>query len=639
MRPRSLALILALTLVPRLAHAAAEYYVAPTGSDSADGSLATPWATWNHAQTAVKPGDTVYFRAGTYAYSKGTTSCSSETATIDGITLNVSGSAGNTINYFAYPGEVPVFDFSNMFSGDPNGCRAKGVDVTGNYIYLKGLEITGAPQKNMMNHESWGVWVSGSNDTFELLNLHDNMGPGLFIQNGGNNLVLNCDSHDNYDPLTSNGAGQSADGFGCHVTHTTDTGNVFRGCRAWRNSDDGWDLIQAAAVVTIEQCWAWNEGYRLVSGTLTQVPDGNGNGFKGGGYGEPPTNVPATPPRHVIRQNLSVGNKASGFYANHEPAPDYWYNNTGYHNNPNFNLLGDDGTGNAVNVGILRNNLAVSGTAVSNGSGSGVDDQFNSWDASLGVTASDADFQNTSTTGLDAPRQADGSLPDVPNFHLVAGSHLIDKGTDVGLSYAGAAPDLGCFETGLAADGTGGSGGTSSAGAANGGTTASGGRAGAATGGSAGRAMTMTGGSGAMPASGGASLGGTTSSGGTGAAAANGGAATTGGTSSSAAGASNTGATGTTSGGSGGTTSGASAGSAGGPVGTGGGSALGTGGSAGTTAASGGNANDAGGCGCRLSESRGRANALWLLAGIGVLVRRRRARGRDCGTPRSSRLS
>jgi len=60
--------------------------------------------------------------------------------------------------------------------------------------------------------------VSGSNDTFELLNMHNNMGNGIFMgtTTGGGNLILNCDSHDNYDPTTTQGDGQNADGFGVH---------------------------------------------------------------------------------------------------------------------------------------------------------------------------------------------------------------------------------------------------------------------------------------------------------------------------------------------------------------------------------------------------------------------------------------
>jgi hypothetical protein len=80
------------------------------------------------------------------------------------------------------------------------------------------------------------------------------------------NLVLNCDSHDNLDELTSNGAGESADGFGCHVD-AGDTGNAFRGCRAWWNADDGYDFIDAGAACTVEQSWAWLGGAPAVGET------------------------------------------------------------------------------------------------------------------------------------------------------------------------------------------------------------------------------------------------------------------------------------------------------------------------------------------------------------------------------------
>ena len=35
------------------------------------------------------------------------------------------------------------------------------------------------------------------------------------------------------------------------------TGNIFRGCRAWWNSDDGWDFINAGEACTVEYSWAW----------------------------------------------------------------------------------------------------------------------------------------------------------------------------------------------------------------------------------------------------------------------------------------------------------------------------------------------------------------------------------------------
>ena len=71
------------------------YYVAPSGSDSAAGTQTAPWASIAHAQTVVQPGDTVYFRGGTYTYTHANSSCRSQTADVDAITLNKSGSSGN----------------------------------------------------------------------------------------------------------------------------------------------------------------------------------------------------------------------------------------------------------------------------------------------------------------------------------------------------------------------------------------------------------------------------------------------------------------------------------------------------------------------------------------------------------------
>jgi len=202
----------------------------------------------------------------------------------------------------------------------------------------------------------------------------------------------------------------------------------------------------------------------------------------------PPSDLPATVPQHVLRFNVSFYNKAAGFYANHSPNSAYFYNNTAFKNSPNFNMLGVASDGStSTSVGILRNNLAFSGTATSNANLSGtIDDQFNSWDGSLGITVATADFQSTSfappascpaeykaggtvcvpptdTTsfaGMASARQADGSLPVLPFLRLAAGSPLIDKGKDVGLPFVGAAPDLGAFEYG-ATGGAGGAGGTS----------------------------------------------------------------------------------------------------------------------------------------------------------------------------------
>ena len=58
----------AFTFALPLSASATTYYVAPTGSDTAAGTEAAPFASWARAQTAASPGDTVYFRGGTYHY-------------------------------------------------------------------------------------------------------------------------------------------------------------------------------------------------------------------------------------------------------------------------------------------------------------------------------------------------------------------------------------------------------------------------------------------------------------------------------------------------------------------------------------------------------------------------------------------
>jgi hypothetical protein len=440
---RASALIAALTIGPfaviavsatvSTAAAGQTYYVAPNGSDSAAGSQAAPWASIARAQAVAQAGDTVYFRGGTYAYTRANSGCASQTARVDAITLNKSGSSGNLINYWAHPGERPVFDFSRM----TDNCRIKGFSVTGNYIHLKGLEVTGVPQNNTQNAESWGLWISGSNNIFEQLNVHHHMGTGLFINGGGGNLVLNTDSHDNYDLRSSDGPGENADGFGSHYTPAGRPANVFRGCRAWWNADDGYDLISTYSPVTIENSWSWRNGY--VPGTTT--PSGNGAGFKVGGFG---AEYDSGAVKHTVRFSVAFLNKAAGFYSNHHPVANDYFNNTSYGNHPNFDMRGINSSGASVGRGNLRNNIAYTGTLTSNMSGTS--SANNSWD--LGITLSDAQFQSVSTSGWDAPRQADGSLPVLPHLRLAANSTLIDKGTNVGLPYTGAAPDLGAFESG-----------------------------------------------------------------------------------------------------------------------------------------------------------------------------------------------
>jgi len=417
---------------------AATYYVATTGSNSAAGTLDQPFATLQQAASVAAAGDIVYIRGGTYS----TTTPASSGA---GITITKSGSSdANRIKFWAYPGEVPIFDFSKMtISGSG---YTHGFVVTGSWLHFKGIEEKGVPMNSSSN---CGMHVDNcSNNTFELMNFHNNSGTGIFFSHGtGGHLLLNCDSHDNYDATSSDGAGENADGFGVHYQESGPS-TIIRGCRAWWNSDDGYDFISQEVPVTIENSYAYGSGY-INSGAGTA---GNGNGFK---IGSSKTGI-----RHIVRNNVAWGCRASGFYANHTGGGNTWYNNTALNNGTQFNMLsstwnGDTRTGDDVKLTgakahILRNNIGFPNKNTDMGTNFGTDDQFNTWN--LNITPAAKDFVSVTApsvgSGLLGPRQANGNPPNVDFLKLASGSAMIDKGTDVGLPYTGSAPDLGAYEYG-----------------------------------------------------------------------------------------------------------------------------------------------------------------------------------------------
>lgn len=399
---------------------AAEYYVAPNGNDTNPGTLDKPFASVTAGQKAAAPGDTVWIRGGEYFFSG--------TEIQIGTLLDKSGEEGKPIKYFAYQNEIPIFDFFKLATA----VRIKGFSVTGNWLHLRGLEVRGVQQILTNTNESWAIRVDGgSNNIFERLNTHHNEGPGLFIAGGGNNLVINCDSHHNWDP---DRRGENADGFGAHSPLP---GNVFRYCRGWWNSDDGYDLINNPGGSTIEYCWAWKNGFE----PDTEKSAGNGGGFKSGGFLLNPARFPPVIPVNHIHHNLSFQNKSQGYYANYHPGTLNFYNNVSFSSNRNFDLQ----TVVDPVVHKLRNNISFgTGQVLANVTKSKPDDQFNSWNE--GFTVTEADFVSIKPEGMDAPRKPDGSLPDITFMHLAPGSKLINAGVDVGLPFLGKAPDLGAFE-------------------------------------------------------------------------------------------------------------------------------------------------------------------------------------------------
>ncbi len=423
-----------------------QIFVAPGGNDSNPGTIDQPVESIQQGQSLASPGDTVYIRGGLYNMREDQISRVQQNLFACVSYLDKSGTQGKTIKYWAYPGETPVFDFSAV---KPANQRVVGIWMAGSYIHLKGLEMTGIQVTITTHTESYCIYSRGNNNIYEQINMHDNVGTGLRHYRGGGNLFLNCDSYRNWDNVSEDGLGSNSDGFGCHPDPGS-TGNVFRGCRAWFNSDDGFDIIRADESVIFDSCWAFYNGFSSSFQSL-----GDGNGFKAGGYAYDAANqIPNPVPRNTIRFCVAVRNKANGFYSNHHLTGNDWYNNSAYQNVANYNMVNrespesDDIWVDGYDH-VLKNNLSYKPYGFGSKHTAYIDtaqntSEHNSFD--LPITITDEDFVSLDMNLLTSPRNEDGSLPDVDFMHPVPESEIIDAGVDIGFPFLDNAPDLGAFE-------------------------------------------------------------------------------------------------------------------------------------------------------------------------------------------------
>ncbi len=384
----------------------AQIYVATDGDDSNPGTLELPLKNITAAVTLVQAGDTIYVRGGIYIL----------TTTIS---ISKSGAENNMYYLFAYQDERPLLDFSSM----PVSSSNRGIRLSGSYWYIKGLDIKGAGDN--------GMNMSGSNNIIEFCSFYENRDTGLQLGNGAsNNKIINCDSYFNADPGQGN-----ADGFAAKLDVGTD--NYFYGCRAWQNSDDGWDgyLRGADNVYTIvEKSWCFNNGYLKDGNPST----GNGNGYKmGGGDNGNSANLANN---FTLIKSIAFDNRVKGFDQNNNRGSMTLYNCTAYRNGTNYSIpsiINPGETASIINCAALGSVGSIAGFVVQ---------QTNSWHNPFVVT--NDDFVSIDTSGVRGPRNSDGSLPIVDFLHLTDGSDLINGGTDIGLPFIGTAPDLGAFEFG-----------------------------------------------------------------------------------------------------------------------------------------------------------------------------------------------
>ncbi len=406
----------------------ATYYVSPGGSDSNSGTINLPWKSLNYAFNKLVAGDILYVRGGTY-----TTMGSGNR----GIKINGhNGTSSSPIKVLAYPGETPVLDCSGLSasSGDIIGLELSN----SSYWSIKGLDIKNVPEPTSLNGPGPGCSISGcSNITFEQVNVHD-CGNGFITYLGDYIYYKNCDSYQNADALNN---GDLANGF---YTRVTKGQHVFYdGCRAWLNSDDGWDSFcfngAGDGYINYNKCWAFENG--AWGGFV-----GNGCGFKTG-----VTSVAAIGGvQRTLTNCMAFNNSGAGYDESQDLSygysiPHVIYNCVSYNNVVGFDFDAQAGNFGSFNADIIKNCVSYKdgnvswknfpNNIVSNNwfQTDGFDDYFASLDASQAKEK----------------RQADGSLPVMTFMHLTdLATPLIDEGADVGIAYAGKGPDIGAFEMG-----------------------------------------------------------------------------------------------------------------------------------------------------------------------------------------------
>ena len=313
--------------------AANAIYVAPGAIG--EGTYENPM-DFEEALLKAEKGHTIYMLEGTYSYAKTIT-----------IKKENSGEDGNYKSLSAYPGARVVIDFSAQVCDSGN----RGIILDADYWHIYGITISGAGDNGML--------LAGSHNIIEMCIFENNQDTGLQLSrnNSSNsiedwpsyNYILNCTSRNNHDP-----DGEDADGFAPKLT--CGEGNVFDGCMAYNNVDDGWDCYAKTATgsigkVTLINCIAFRNG-QTEDGTFTVDSDGNGFKLGGGGIGTP----------HTVINCLAFENKNCGFVDNNNPTALTLINCTAFNNNLsgkkyNFNVYRCKDA-NCINIISYSNNGA-----------------------------------------------------------------------------------------------------------------------------------------------------------------------------------------------------------------------------------------------------------------------------------------
>lgn len=421
-----------------------QIYCSPSASSNGSGTYDDP-TSFENALSKLEDGGVIWLKGGVYNFDK----------TIV-ITEAMSGKSGAYRTVASVPGESAVFDFSALSVSGSN----RGVVLDASWWHWYGVTVQNAGDNGML--------LSGDNNIVEMCIFSGNQDTGLQLSRYNsaynsisewptNNYIKNCTSMNNCDDKTM----ENADGFAAKLTCGEQ--NVFDGCMAYNNSDDGWDLYAKTetgpiGVVTIKNCVSFRNGYTEDG---RGYGDCDGNGFKLGGAG--------VGTAHTVENSIAFENLHHGFTDNNNPLFALLSGCTSYKNavggsKANFQL-------DRCSAGTFKNLLSYTGGNSCN------NDKFNGtisnsviynsnayWkiDSSTAVSNSKAGSQTTAPSDSDfvsvsAPkmgsdfhklwRNSDGSI-NTQGFLEVKSSALSGKGADMSKFAQQKATPLPMYENG-----------------------------------------------------------------------------------------------------------------------------------------------------------------------------------------------
>jgi len=180
------------------------YYVSTTGSDANPGTVSAPFKTFAKASSVLQAGSTLYIYTGTYN---------------ERLKISNSGTATAGISVMPYNGPVVI---------DMNNSATSGIELTGSYITIKGLEVT----------RSGDVCVNltGSNLVVDGLVVHECMNHGIQTNAAAHIKILNSRV---YRAVLSNAGRTMTSGWGSAIKIRISDDVLVQGNIVYNNYGEG----------------------------------------------------------------------------------------------------------------------------------------------------------------------------------------------------------------------------------------------------------------------------------------------------------------------------------------------------------------------------------------------------------------